>query len=84
MALSMRRILMVLSVAAFMAAMLFASAVPAFAQPEDTPEKSQNSCGASNPNIGSSPSRIPKSDEFDDCGMRNNPQGGPPGLEKAF
>jgi len=81
----MRRILMVLSVAALMAAMMVASAMPALAQPEDTPEKSQNSCVAPNPNIGSPPSRFNKTEEeFADCGMRNNPQGGPPSLEGKF
>ena len=46
---------------------------PAFAEPKggQTPE---NSCGASNPNIGVPAGPPPeKGDEFDDCGFRNSP-----------
>jgi hypothetical protein len=81
MALGMRRIMLMVAVALVLAAMMVASAMPAFAQPGG----SENSCGASNPEIGSPPSRFNKGEEeFENCGMRNNPQGGPPGLEKAF
>jgi hypothetical protein len=60
-------------------------AMPAFAQPGG----SENSCGASNPNIGDfPPNRENKgeetgSGEFTDCGFRNNPHisGIPPGQE---
>ena len=71
----MRRIMLLVTVALVIAAMVVAMAMPAFAGP-----KSENSCGASNPEIGSPPSRFNKGDEFEDCGMRNNPHGGPPGL----
>ncbi len=79
----MRRILVLLTVVAMMAAMMLAMAMPAFAQ-----GGSENSCGASNPNIGDfPPNRFNKgaetgSGEFTDCGFRNNPHGGPPGLEE--
>jgi hypothetical protein len=62
------------------------AATPAFAQ---GPGGSENSCGASNPNIGDfPPNRENKgeetgSGEFVDCGFRNNPHisGVPPGQE---
>jgi hypothetical protein len=82
----MRRILLVVTVALVMAAMMLAMAMPAFAQPGG----SENSCGASNPNIGDfPPNRENKgeetgSGEFVDCGFRNNPPhtgGVPPGQE---
>ncbi len=77
----MRRIMLVVTVALVMAAMMVAMAMPAFAQPGG----SENSCGASNPEIGSPPSRFNKGEqEFEDCGMRNNPLGGPPGLIGKF
>ena len=56
------------------------AATPAFAQPGG----SENSCGASNPNIGVPAGPPPeKGDEFEDCGFRNNPHisGIPPGQE---
>ncbi len=61
------------------------AATPAFAQPGG----SENSCGASNPNIGDFPpnrfnkGEEPGSGEFVDCGFRNNPHisGVPPGQE---
>ena len=75
----MRRIITVVVVALVMAAMMLAMAMPAFAQ-----GGSENSCGASNPNIGV-PAGPPenKGDEFADCGFRNNPHIGgiPPGQE---
>jgi hypothetical protein len=75
----MRRIITVVVVALVMAAMMLAVAMPAFAQ-----GGSENSCGASNPNIGV-PAGPPenKGDEFADCGFRNNPHIGgiPPGQE---
>jgi hypothetical protein len=75
----MRRLLVVLTVALVMAAMMLAMAMPAFAQPGG----SENSCGASNPNIGvpAGPPEENKGDEFGDCGFRNNPNypGIPPG-----
>ena len=65
-------------VALVMAAMMVAMAMPAFAQ-----GGSENSCGASNPNIGVPAGPPPeKGDEFEDCGFRNNPHGGPPGHEE--
>jgi hypothetical protein len=79
----MRRIITVVVVALVMAAMMLAMAMPAFAQ-----GGSENSCGASNPNIGDfPPNRFNKdeetgSGEFRDCGFRNNPHGGPPGHEE--
>ena len=62
-------------------AMMAATATSAFAQ-----EKSEESCGASNPKIDS-PAGPPinkgnKGKEFEDCGFRNNPneeRGFPPG-----
>jgi hypothetical protein len=65
-----------LLVAAAMMVMMAVS--PAFAQ-----GGSENSCGASNPNIGVPAGPPPeKGDEFEDCGFRNNPHGGPPGHEE--
>ena len=76
----MRRILLVVTVALVMALMMLAMAMPAFAQ-----GGSENSCGASNPNIGvpAGPPWEAKYDEFynEGCGFRNNPHGGPPGQE---
>ena len=77
----MRRIITVVMVALVMGAMMLAMAMPAFAQPGG----SENSCGASNPNIGDfPPNRENKeaSGQFEDCGFRNNPHGGPPGHEE--
>lgn len=68
-------------VAMMSVAMLAATATSAFAAPKggQTPE---NSCGASNPNIGVPAGPPPeKGDEFEDCGFRNNPNGTPPGHE---
>ena len=66
-----------LVVVALMSVALMA-ATPAFAQ-----GGSENSCGASNPNIGVPAGPPPeKGDEFADCGFRNNPHGGPPGHEE--
>ena len=64
--------------------MMLAASPAAFAQPGG----SENSCGASNPNIGDfPPNRENKgaetgSGQFTDCGFRNNPHGGPPGHEE--
>jgi hypothetical protein len=77
----MRRIITVGVVALVMAAMMLAMAMPAFAQ-----GGSENSCGASNPNIGvpAGPPNVKGEEgaEFEDCGFRNNPHGGPPGHEE--
>jgi hypothetical protein len=79
----MRRIITVVVVALVMAAMMLAVAMPAFAQPGG----SENSCGASNPNIGvpagPPPVKGEEGEEFEDCGFRNNPHisGIPPGQE---
>ena len=74
----MRRRLTAL-LAMVMLVMMLAAAPAAFAQPGG----SENSCGASNPNIGVPAGPPPeKGDEFDDCGFRNNPHGGPPGHEE--
>jgi hypothetical protein len=74
----MRRIITVVVVALVMGAMMLAMAMPAFAQ-----GGSENSCGASNPNIGVPAGPPPeKGDEFDDCGFRNNPNGTPPGHQE--
>jgi hypothetical protein len=57
--------------------MMLATSPAAFAQ-----GGSENSCGASNPNIGVPAGPPPeKGDEFDDCGFRNNPHHVPPGHE---
>ena len=58
-----RRMILVLSVVALMAAMMAATATAAFAAPkgEQTPE---NSCGAPNPNIDVPASRENKGEEF--------------------
>ena len=76
----MRRIMLLVTVALVMAAMMVASAMPAFAGP-----KSENSCGVSNPNIDApaGPPWEAKYNEFyeEGCGFRNNPHGGPPGQE---
>ncbi len=77
-----RRILLLLAatlVAAAMmtVAMMAATATSAFAQ-----EKSEESCGASNPKIDEPSEKGKKGKEFDDCGFRNNPneeKGFPPG-----
>ncbi len=77
----MRRIMLVVTVALVMAAMMVAMAMPAFAQPGG----SENSCGVSNPNIDApaGPPWEAKYNEFyeEGCGLRNNPHGGPPGHE---
>jgi hypothetical protein len=67
--------------AALMLALTMSFGGAAFAHPGG----SENSCGASNPNIGV-PAGPPenKGDEFFDCGLRNNPHGGPPGQIKKF
>ena len=67
----MRRIITVVVLALVMAAMMLAMAMPAFAQPGG----SENSCGASNPNIGFPPAVFNKGEEFvpGACGFRNNP-----------
>jgi hypothetical protein len=60
------------------------TATPAFAQ---GPGGSENSCGASNPDIGvpAGPPNVKgeEGEEFEDCGFRNNPHisGVPPGQE---
>jgi hypothetical protein len=64
-----------------MAVMMLAMAMPAFAQ-----GGSENSCGASNPNIGV-PAGPPENkgeegEEFLDCGFRNNPHHVPPPHEE--
>jgi hypothetical protein len=64
----LRRRLSVFLAAAMMTLMVVVSAMPAFAGP-----KSQNSCGASNPNIEVPPGQGNRGDEFEDCGVRNNP-----------
>ena len=74
-----RRMVLLLVTALVVVVMAVAAmaATPAFAQ-----GGSENSCGASNPNIGV-PAGPPdnKGDEFEDCGFRNNPHigGAPPG-----
>jgi hypothetical protein len=64
-----------------MLVMMLATSPAAFAQPGG----SENSCGASNPNIGvpAGPPEPAKGEEFEDCGFRNNPHisGVPPGQE---
>ena len=80
-----RRMVLLLVTALVVVAMMSVAvmaATPAFAQ---GPGGSENSCGASNPNIGV-PAGPPenKGDEFADCGFRNNPHIGgiPPGHEE--
>ena len=75
-----RRMVLLLVTALVVVAMMTVAvmaATPAFAQPGG----SENSCGASNPNIGFPPAAFNKGEEFVDCGFRNNPHGGPPGQE---
>jgi hypothetical protein len=78
----MRRITVLLTVALVMTAMMLAMAMPAFAQPGG----SENSCGASNPNIdvpaGPPINKGDEGAEFEDCGFRNNPHGVPPGHQE--
>ncbi len=74
----MRRRLTAL-LAMVMLVMMLATSPAAFAQPGG----SENSCGASNPNIGVPAGPPPvKGEEFEDCGFRNNPHGVPPGHEE--
>ena len=64
-----RRIVLLLAATLVAAAMVIATATSAFAG-----EKSEESCGASNPKIdvpAGPPSE--KGKEFQDCGFRNNP-----------
>jgi hypothetical protein len=63
--------LLLLTVVALMVAMMAATAASSFAQPGG----SENSCGASNPNIGFPPAVFNKGEEFvpGACGFRNNP-----------
>ena len=64
-------------VAMMTVAMMAATATSAFAQ-----EKSEESCGASNPKIDEPSEKGNKGKEFEDCGFRNNPNEGkgfPPG-----
>jgi hypothetical protein len=59
--------------------MMLATSPAAFAQPGG----SENSCEASNPNIGVPAGPPPeKGDEFHDCGFRNNPHHFPPAHEE--
>ena len=60
--------------------MMLATSPAAFAQPGG----SENSCGASNPEIGVPAGPPPvKGEEFEDCGFRNHPHisSVPPGQE---
>jgi hypothetical protein len=70
-----------LVVVAMTMAMMAATATSAFAG-----EKSEESCGASNPKIdapaGPPSEKGNKGKEFEDCGFRNNPHGGPVGQEE--
>jgi hypothetical protein len=75
-----RRIVLLLATALVVVAMMTAPATSAFAAPKggQTPE---NSCGASNPNIGDFPPNRENKEEsgqFEDCGFRNNPNFVPP------
>jgi hypothetical protein len=77
-----RRMVLLLATALMVVAMMAATATSAFAAPKggQTP---QNSCGASNPNIGVPAGPPPeKGEEFDNCGFRNNPNGTPPGHQE--
>ena len=79
---AIRRMVLLLVTALVVVAMMSVAvmaATPVFAQPGG----SENSCGASNPNIGVPAGPPPvKGDEFEDCGFRNNPHGVPPGHEE--
>ncbi len=55
-------------VAMMTVAVMAATATSAFAQ-----EKSEESCGASNPKIDEPSEKGNKGKEFEDCGFRNNP-----------
>ncbi len=76
-----RRMVLILVTALVVVVMMTVAvmaAKPAFSQ-----GGSENSCGASNPNIGVPAGPPPaKGDEFFDCGLRNNPHGGPPGQQE--
>ena len=72
-----RRIVLLLATTLLAAAMMTATATSAFAG-----EKSEESCGASNPKIDEPSEKGHKGKEFEDCGFRNNPNEGkgfPPG-----
>ncbi len=58
-------------VAMMTVAVMAATATSAFAQ-----EKSEESCGASNPKIDEPSEKGNKGKEFEDCGFRNNPNEG--------
>jgi hypothetical protein len=62
-----RRILLLLATTLVAAAMMAATATSAFAQ-----EKSEESCGASNPKIDAPAKAEDKEKEFKDCGVANN------------
>jgi hypothetical protein len=71
-----RRMVLLLVTALVVVAMMAATATSAFAQ-----GGSENSCGASNPNIGDFPPNRENKEEsgqFEDCGFRNNPNFVPP------
>jgi hypothetical protein len=71
------RIVLLLAATLVAAVMMTATATLAFAG-----EKSEESCGASNPKIDEPSEKGKKGKEFDDCGFRNNPneeKGFPPG-----
>jgi type II secretory pathway pseudopilin PulG len=63
----LRRMILVLSVVALMAAMMIPSAMPAFAAKEKAKENKENSCGRAVSEVRTD------FDEFNDCGIKNNP-----------
>jgi hypothetical protein len=72
-----RRILLLLAATLVAAAMMAAATMAATATPAFAGEKSEESCGASNPKIDA-PAGPPinkgnKGKEFEDCGFRNSP-----------
>jgi hypothetical protein len=76
-----RRMVLLLVTALMVVAMMAATATSAFAEPKgrQTPE---NSCGASNPDIGFPPAAGNKGDAFQTCGFSNNPHFEPPGNQE--
>ena len=81
-----RRILLLLAATLVAAAMMTVAMMAPTATSAFAGEKSEESCGASNPKIDS-PAGPPinkgnKGKEFEDCGFRNNPHGGPVGQQE--
>jgi hypothetical protein len=77
-----RRMVLLLVTALVVAAMMTVAVMAATATSAFAQEKSEESCGASNPKIDEPSEKGNKGKEFEDCGFRNNPneeKGFPPG-----